>query len=59
MNTHRALIETSVPPSLELIAAGNEDFCREHLSRWRAKYRPHGLDEYEVALIVEVKEEVA
>jgi hypothetical protein len=58
MNTHRAIIETSVPPTLLLIAAGDQDFCEKQLADWMAKRRPHGLDEFEFGLIVKVEREI-
>lgn len=34
MNTHRAVIEYAVPPSIDVIAAGDEQHCVESLSKW-------------------------
>lgn len=53
MNTHRAIIETSVPPSMELIAAGPLGFCQAVLANW-VTLKP--LGEFESALIVEIVE---
>jgi hypothetical protein len=50
-NTHRAVIETSVPPSLELVGAGPKEFCWEALERWTAL---HPLQEFQTALVLEV-----
>lgn len=44
MNTHRAVIESSVPPMLSLIASGSRDFCIEMLASWISG---HPLDEFE------------
>lgn len=49
--THRAVIETSVPPGMEVIAAGDLGFCERSLSDWVAS---HPLGEYERGLIMEV-----
>lgn len=54
-NTHRALIETSVPPGMQLIAAGDKRFCETQLEVWMGANRPNGLDEYETALVVKVE----
>jgi len=51
MNTHRAVIESSVPPMLNLIAAGPQDFCEETLAQW---VREHPLGEFESALVMKV-----
>lgn len=48
-NTHMAVIATSVPPSLDLIAAGPEAHCVEGLALWLEK---HPLQEFQVAEIV-------
>lgn len=54
MNTHRAVIESSVPPMLNLIAAGpSAEFCQFHLDVWLEN---HPLGEFDTALILEVKE---
>lgn len=47
-NTHYAVITTSVPPAMQLIASGPEDFCRGALSGWVAKYPLGEYDEAEV-----------
>lgn len=52
MNTHRGVIETSVPPGIEFICAGDKEFVREHLRRWLTK---HPLGEYQTALILRVE----
>lgn len=51
MNTHRAVIESSVPPMLELIASGPEAFCRGALGDWIAK---HPLGEFEEGRVLQV-----
>lgn len=50
-NTHRAVIETSVPPSMELIASGPLEMCRTALASWLEKYP---LPEFGTGRIVEV-----
>ena len=52
MNTHRAVIETSVPPKLHPIAAGPKDFCEEYLAKW---IESHPLGEFETALVLAVE----
>lgn len=52
-NTHRGVIETSAPPSMELIVAGTRAQCEEHLANWIAK---HPLGEFDEALVLEVVE---
>jgi hypothetical protein len=51
MNTHRAVIESSVPPSMDLIASGPKAFCEGALGDWVAK---HPLGEFETPAILEV-----
>lgn len=51
MNTHRAVIERSVPPGMTLIAAGDEAHCEEHLRGWLFRNSP---DEYETAYVLEI-----
>lgn len=51
MNTHRAAIESSVPPSLLLVGAGPKEFCEECLAKWIAT---HPLGEFETGRILEV-----
>lgn len=51
MNTHRAIIETSVPPGVELVGAGDFDFCVTSLDTWLAK---HPLNGWQKGLVVEV-----
>lgn len=53
MNTHRAVIESSAPPSLQLIAAGPKEFCAVQLTKW---VEAHPLGEFDDALILEVTE---
>lgn len=50
-NTHRAVIETSVPPGMTLIAAGGKEFCSDALDGWIAD---HPLGEFEIGLVLEV-----
>lgn len=50
-NTHRAVIETSVPPGMEIVGAGSQEFCEAALAAW---VRDHPLGEYETPLILEV-----
>jgi len=50
-NTHRAVIETSVPPGLTLVAAGPREFCEGALTTWIDKYP---LGEYDEARIYAV-----
>lgn len=50
-NTHRAVIESSVPPSLLLVGAGPKDFCEDYLAKWIST---HTLGEFETGLILEV-----
>lgn len=50
-NTHRAVIEGSVPPFMTLIAAGGEEFCSDALAAWIVE---HPLNEFETALVLEV-----
>lgn len=54
MNTHRAVIECSVPPTMVLIAAGPLEHCEKHLSDWVSK---HPLAEFETALVLAVVKE--
>ena len=48
-NTHYAVVATSVPPSMTIIAHGPEDFCRTALDRW---VEGHPLGEFETAEIL-------
>lgn len=51
MNTHRAVIESSVPPMLTLIARGPQDFCEDTLAQW---IKAHPLGEFETAVVMQV-----
>lgn len=51
MNTHLAIIETSVPPALDFIAAGNRQHCEEALANWLVKFP---LDYYDTGYVVEI-----
>lgn len=53
MNTHRAVIETSVPPSIYPIAAGPQDFCEKYLATY---IENHPLGEFDNGLVLEVVE---
>lgn len=37
-NTHRAVIEYAVPPSLQPVASGSREFCFESLTKYIAGY---------------------
>lgn len=50
-NTHRAIVETSVPPGVELIGAGSQAFCGEALRDWLEE---NPLGQYQIAHVVEV-----
>lgn len=52
MNTHRAVIESSVPPMLNLVGSGPKDFCEQQLAMWIAK---HPLGEFEEGRILRVE----
>ena len=51
-NTHRALVETSVPPSVTLIASGDRGFCETMLA---SHIKKHPLTEYAYGLVLEVE----
>jgi hypothetical protein len=53
-NTHRGVIETSVPPGIHLIASGPEVFCRRALNKWLAD---NVLGEFDLPMIVKVVDE--
>lgn len=50
-NTHRAVIERSVPPGMTLIASGPKAFCTTSLQSWVAD---HPLGEFDTAVVLEV-----
>lgn len=52
MNTHRAVIESSVPPMLTLVGSGPQDFCDKQLAAWIAA---HPLGEFEEGRILKVE----
>lgn len=52
-NTHRAVIEGSCPPSMDIIAAGPIEFCQQRLADWTAT---HPLGEFDTPRILEVIE---
>lgn len=51
-NTHRAFIETSVPPSMTFIASGSQGFCTEALGRWVEEHGP--LGKYDTGVVAKV-----
>jgi hypothetical protein len=48
-NTHRLLLETSVPPGAEVLAAGPRDFCEAQKQSW---FVSHELTEYQRILVL-------
>lgn len=54
-NTHRAVISSSVPPSMEVIAAGDYDFCFTALESWIEK---HPLNAFQTGLVVAIQETI-
>ncbi len=56
MNTHYAMLVTSVPPSAEVIAHGPAEFCRDSLSSWLSV---NELPVHTRALVVAVDTEAA
>jgi len=52
-NTHRAAIQSSVPPRLTLIASGPKDFCQDTLTQW---VKEHPLGEFETGLVLAVEQ---
>lgn len=44
MNTHRAVVESSVPPGMQLIAAGDRAHCERALVDWM---KTHPLGQYQ------------
>lgn len=53
MNTHRAVIESSVPPMLTLVGSGPQDFCVEQLATWISTHPLGEFEEGRVLLAVE------
>jgi hypothetical protein len=54
MSTHRAVIESSVPPGLTLIAAGSERWCTDRLVDW---VNAHPPAQYSTAYVLRVESE--
>jgi len=52
-NTHRAVIESSFPPKLNLIARGPKDFCEGTLAQW---IKEHPLGEFETGMVLAVEQ---
>lgn len=51
-NTHRAFVETSVPPGAELIASGPHDFCETALRKW---IEEHPLNAWQRGVVADVR----